>query len=315
MAKAFISYSHADEKIREKLHTHLAILRREGEIEAWQDQEILAGANLNRTISLALSSSQLFIAIVSPDYLNSNYCYEKEFQQAQELQTAGKMIIVPIIAEHCDWLNSPFREMKAVPKDGKPISDWTNDNAAYLNIISELRRVLNTIKMPIKTVMTDEPVAPSSKNYKIKKDFTQVDVVNFRRNSFNEIKKFFLESTDEINTVDNIQAMLLSEDKDSFSCLISNRAKVNSNGYITVFMPSESMFGRADISYTLAERRQQNSIQMDNIFMIENDQYQLYWSAKNIYGSNEKKSWTVKEISEKLWNAFIEQVGITFDGD
>jgi hypothetical protein len=315
MAKAFISYSHADEKIKEKLHTHLAILRREGKIDAWQDQEILVGANLNQTISLALSSCELFIAIVSPDYLNSNYCYEKEFQQALELQAAGKMIIVPIIAEHCDWLNSPFREMKAVPKDGKPISDWTNDNAAYLNIISELRRLLDALKAPIKITAMSESATLPSKNYKVKKDFTQVDVVNFRRDSFNGIKKFFVESIDEINTVDNIQAMLLTEDKDSFSCLISNRAKVNSNGYITVFMPSESMFGRADISYTLAERRQQNSIQMDNIFMIENDQYQLYWSAKNIYGSSEKKSWTVKEISEKLWNVFIEQVGITFDAD
>ncbi|WPU91681.1 toll/interleukin-1 receptor domain-containing protein [Mucilaginibacter sabulilitoris] len=119
MAKAFISYSHADEKIKEKLHTHLAILRREGKIDAWQDQEILVGANLNQTISFALSSSELFIAIVSPDYLNSNYCYEKEFQQALELQTAGKIIVVPIIAEHCDWLNSPFREIKAVPNDGE----------------------------------------------------------------------------------------------------------------------------------------------------------------------------------------------------
>ncbi|MDB5152638.1 MAG: hypothetical protein JWR54_1389 [Mucilaginibacter sp.] len=313
MAKAFISYSHADEKIKDKLHIHLATLRREGKIEAWLDQEILVGANLDQTISSALSSSELFIAIVSPDYLNSNYCYDKEFQKALELQTTGKITIVPIIAEHCDWLNSPFRDMKALPKDGKPISDWTNDNAAYLNIISELRRLLDGTKIQIKKAPIGGSENLPSQNYKVKRDFTQVDIVNFRRESFNAIKKYFVESIDEINTVDDIQSMLLSEDKDSFSCLISNRAKINSNGYITIFMPSESIFGRADISYTLAERRQQNSVQLDNIFTIENDQYQLYWSAKNIYGSSEKKSWTVKEIAEKLWTAFIEQVGISFN--
>lgn len=313
MAKAFISYSHADEKVKDKLIVHLATLRREGAIDTWQDQEIPAGANLNQTISTALDSSAIFIAIVSPDYLHSNYCYEKEFQQALELLAAGKMIIVPIIAEPCDWLNSPFCEMKAVPKDGKPISEWTNDNAAYLNVISELRRVLDGLKIPARKLIATETQILQSKSYKVKKDFTQVDVVNFRRDSFNSIKKFFVESIDEINTVDNIQAMLLAEDKDSFSCLISNRSKVNSNGYITVFMPNESVFGHSDISYTLAERRQQNSIQMDNVFAIENDQYQLYWSAKSFYNSGEKKSWTVKEISEKLWNTFIEQVGISFD--
>jgi hypothetical protein len=314
MAKAFISYSHADEKVKDKLHVHLAQLRRDGEIDAWQDHEILAGSNLNQTISSALDSSELFIAIVSPDYLNSNYCYEKEFQQALELQAKGRMIIVPIIAEHCDWLNSPFREMKAVPKDGKPIIDWTNDNAAYLNIISELRRVLNSLKGIAKLSHPIENQAVPSKNYKVKKDFTQVDVVNFRRDSFHNIKKFFVESVDEINTVDDIQAMLLTEEKDSFTCLISNKAKINSNGYITVYMPGESMFGNADLAYTLADRRSQNSIQMNNIFTIESDQYQLYWSANNnLYGSSEKKSWTVKEISEKIWNEFIGQVGISFD--
>ncbi len=295
------------------MHIHLATLKREDKIQAWQDSEILVGANLDQTISSALYSSELFIAIVSPEYLNSDYCYKKEFQRALELQAEGKMIIVPIIAEHCDWLNSPFRDMKAVPKDGKPISDWTNDNAAYLNIISELRRLLDALKTPKKKVAVGGSESLPSQNYKIKRDFTQVDIVNFRRDSFNAIKKFFVESIDEINTVDDIQSMLLTEDKDNFSCLISNRAKANSNGYITIFMPSESMFGRADLSYTLAERRQQNSIQMDNIFTIENDQYQLYWSAKNTYGSSEKKLWTVKEIAEKLWMAFINQVGISFN--
>jgi predicted RNA binding protein with dsRBD fold (UPF0201 family) len=35
MAKAFISYSHRDEKALERLHTHLATLRREDTIAAW----------------------------------------------------------------------------------------------------------------------------------------------------------------------------------------------------------------------------------------------------------------------------------------
>ena len=277
MAKAFISYSHADEKIKDKLHIHLATLRREGKIEAWLDQEILVGANLDQTISSALSSSELFIAIVSPDYLNSNYCYDKEFQKALELQTTGKITIVPIIAEHCDWLNSPFRDMKALPKDGKPISDWTNDNAAYLNIISELRRLLDGTKIQIKKAPIGGSENLPSQNYKVKRDFTQVDIVNFRRESFNAIKKYFVESIDEINTVDDIQSMLRSEDKDSFSCLISNRAKINSNGYITIFMPSESIFGRADISYTLAERRQQNSVQLDSKSLI----YSVFYLLKS----------------------------------
>jgi hypothetical protein len=156
------------------------------------------------------------LPIVSPDYLNSNYCYEKEFQRALQLQADCKIIIVPVIAERCDWLNSPFREMKAVPKDGKPISDWTNDNAAFLNITSELRRVLNALNTPIPRATTGAMLTPPSKNYKVKRDFTQVDVVNFRRDSFNVIRKFFLESIDEINTVDDIQGYAVNRRKRQF---------------------------------------------------------------------------------------------------
>jgi hypothetical protein len=313
MVKAFISYSHSDEKIKEKLIVHLAALKREGKIEAWQDQEILVGDNLAQKISTALTSAKLFLAILSPDYLNSNYCYEKEFQEAVELQALGKMIIIPIIAEHCDWLNSPFRELKAVPKDGKPISEWTNDNAAYLNIISELRRLIESLNVTAnKTPVIDlDPV--TSKNYKIKRDFTQVDIINYRREAFQYLKSYFIKSIEEINTVDNIQSLLLSEQNDSFSCLISNKARLNSNGYITVYIPKSNVFGRVDISYTLAEQYQSNSIEMDKNFTIENDQYQLYWSANNIYSYSQNKSWSIQEIAEKLWLEFVEQVGISFN--
>lgn len=313
MTKAFISYSHTDEKVKNKLHMHLAILRREGAIEAWHDKEIHVGADLDQAISLDLKSAAIFIAIVSPHYLSSNYCYEKEFLKALDLQAQGKLVIVPVIAEYCDWLNSPFRQMKAVPKDGKPIVEWTNDNAAYMNVISELRRVLDVLKVPARKSIDAQARRVKSKNYKVQRDFTQLDLINFKRDSFNSIKKFFGESIEEINTVDNIQAMLLDEREDSFSCLISNRSKIDSNGYITVFIPDGSMFGHADISYILAERQQKNTIQMDKIFNIRSDQYQLYWSIQDFFGSVERKSLTVKEISEKLWNAFIEQVGIRFE--
>lgn len=312
MSKAFISYSHTDEKVVKKLHIHLANLRRDGTIDTWHDEQILAGENLDQTISSALTESELFIAVVSPDYLNSHYCYDKEFQRALQLQDEGKIVIIPIIAEPCDWLNSPFSKMKAVPQDGKAISEWTNDNAAYLNITSELRRVLNRITIPRQSIDIDVTPVSTTRNYKVERDFTQVDVINFRNNSFDEIRKFFKESIDEINTVDEIQAIFLKEEKDSFTCLISNRAKINSDGYITVYIPTETTFFRGvTISYVLSEHHQPNSYQMNNTFTVENDKYNLYWSTEEMFGRREMKSWTAREIAEKIWDLFIEQVGIS----
>jgi hypothetical protein len=151
-AIAFISYSHTDERLLERLHTHLAALKRDGALSAWTDHAILPGARFEDAISAQLERSNLFIALVSPDYIASRYCYETEFQRAFALTEAGKMRIVPVILEHCDWLSTPLRKFLALPKDGLPISTWTNQNEAFLDVVTGLRRVLKT---PLEGADTD----------------------------------------------------------------------------------------------------------------------------------------------------------------
>lgn len=119
-SKAFISYSHADEKSLERLHKHLAMLLRDGTLSTWTDNQILAGESFNRKIRDSLEQSAIFIALLSPDYLASNYCYETEFLHALKLAEEGKIRIVPVILEPCEWLKSPFKDFMALPKDGKP---------------------------------------------------------------------------------------------------------------------------------------------------------------------------------------------------
>jgi TIR domain len=58
------------------------MLRRESVISAWYDREILAGDDFGREISSNLEDSDLFLALLSPDFLASNYCFENEMQTA-----------------------------------------------------------------------------------------------------------------------------------------------------------------------------------------------------------------------------------------
>src|SRR4029077_7550258 len=140
--KAFISYSHRDEPLLERLHVHLAMLRRDGGISQWYDRDIRAGGTIDREVATQLESCELFLALVSPDFLNSGYCYEKEMKRAIQRHDAGGLVIVPVILEPCDWRASPLSQFKAVPKDGKPISEWTNPNTAFLDVVTELRRLV-----------------------------------------------------------------------------------------------------------------------------------------------------------------------------
>ena len=80
----FASYSHKDEAVIERLRTHLAMLRREGGLDEWFDREILAGGEIDAEIAERLESSGLFLLLVSPNFLASDYCVEKEMERALE---------------------------------------------------------------------------------------------------------------------------------------------------------------------------------------------------------------------------------------
>ena len=69
---AFISYSHADTTHLERLHKNMAQLLRDGVFETWTDHAIVPGPNLDNEVFAASPSSQVFIALFSPDYLGSN---------------------------------------------------------------------------------------------------------------------------------------------------------------------------------------------------------------------------------------------------
>ena len=52
MASLFFSYSHKDETLRNELEIHLAMLKREGTIEAWHDRKIMAGDDFGMKASV-----------------------------------------------------------------------------------------------------------------------------------------------------------------------------------------------------------------------------------------------------------------------
>lgn len=146
----FISYSHKDKRKRERLQTHLAVLRDEGLIRDWCDRDILAGDDIDQEILQKLESCDLFLALVSADYLDSPEC-KKEMTRALERHDAGEMRVVPIIIGPCDWENSPLRKgldgkqnlkvLKVLPEDANEVSK-REDEKAFANVAKELRRIL-----------------------------------------------------------------------------------------------------------------------------------------------------------------------------
>jgi hypothetical protein len=139
--KLFISYCHRDEKLREQLEKHLSPLKGQKVIEAWHDRQIRAGDEWANQIDDNLNKADIILLLVSPDFVDSDYCSNIELEQAVKRHENGEAIIVPVILEPCDWSWLPFAKFQAFPKDGKAITTWGNQNEAFLDVATGLRKV------------------------------------------------------------------------------------------------------------------------------------------------------------------------------
>lgn len=313
-ATAFISYSHADENALQRLHKHLAMLQREQLLAAWFDREILPGASFEDEILEKLNSSDIFIALVSPDYLASTYCYEKEFKHALRLSDEGRIRIVAIILEPCDWKTSPFGNLMALPKDGKPVSDWTNANTAYLDVVTQLRGLLARPPSPNVAQQTapDKEVAITRK-VRLKRDFDAIDRAEFADHSFKVLEDYFRSASQELALAsDDIRVRVEDMGSGAFTSTIVNRARQRGGeAHITV-RNSKGRAAFGDISFIFEAHASGNS--SNGTIRVEADEYQLFLVAGSFMTISERDTkYSPKEAAEWLWNQFVQRAGIEYE--
>jgi len=142
--RAFIIWSHKDERLREELETHLKLLHREKLLDAWTDRRIAPGDEWSKEIHDHLLQSTLFLVLVSSDMLASAYCYDTEMAIACSRHQAGLARIVPIIVRDVDWQSSPLGRFQALPKDGRAVNRGSKAarDAAWKNVAQGIRRCL-----------------------------------------------------------------------------------------------------------------------------------------------------------------------------
>ena len=210
MAKVFFSYSHDDESYRDQLEKHLSLLRRQGMIESWHDRRILAGTDIDNAISAQLEAADVILLLVSASFIDSNYCYSREMARALERHAKAEAVVIPVIVRSCDWHQSPFGKLLAVPKDGKAVALWPNHDEAYTDIVKQVRAVVEqrisnkpAIASPHLLAKsapnsTEQPL-PRSSNLRLKKDFTDRDRDEFLQEGFEYVARFFNGSLQELS--------------------------------------------------------------------------------------------------------------------
>ena len=208
-AKLFFSYAHEDEGLRDQLEVQLAMLRRNGLIEAWHDRRIIAGTPIGDEISARLEEADIILLLVSPDFLASDYCYEREMARALERHREGSARVIPVILRPCAWHSAPFGELLAAPRDGRPITRWPDADEAFLNVVNAIEAAIaETGTSPAaparapaapNSASTFAPQVPRSSNLRLRKQFSDADKDAFLEESYEYIARYFENSLDELS--------------------------------------------------------------------------------------------------------------------
>ena len=205
MLDIFISYSHKDDEFRKRIEVHLALLKRQGVISVWNDRRIGAGKDIHGEISVNLEAADIVLLLVSPDFLASAYCYDREMVRAMERHKEGAARVIPVILRVCDWHGALFGHLKAVPRDGQPITKFTDRDEGFTEVAKAIRDVVaelgtgrGTAKPadPPEAVFSRPSPTPSMRSgaMRLKKTFTDLDKDRFIEEAFESIADYFKES-------------------------------------------------------------------------------------------------------------------------
>src|SRR5205085_12062076 len=95
-------------------------------------------------ISQQLNTAHIILLLISPDFMNSDYCYGIEMKRALERHENGDAYVVPIILRYVYWQGEPLGKLQALPTDAKPVKSWPDQDEALYNVTEGIRKVVNS---------------------------------------------------------------------------------------------------------------------------------------------------------------------------
>ncbi len=310
MIRIFFSYSHQDEAMRNELEVHLAVLQREGSVDTWHDRRITAGNDFAGVIDENLEVSNIILLLVSPYFLASDYCHDIELKRALEKHQEGSARVIPIILDPCDWLHTPLKDLLAVPQDGKPISKYPNKHDAFLEIVNQIRKIVQEIggntpsrtEIPETSHQTHHPPTqlPRSSNLRVKKSFTDQDRDDFLEDTFEYVAKFIEGSLLELEKRNNeLTTKFRKIDADHFTASIYKNGQSVSSCKIWL----GGVYGKG-IAYSSDISSGDNS--MNDSLIVEDDGNTLYLKQMMSFNKVDREAQLSQEgAAEHFWEELI----------
>ncbi len=128
----FISYSHLDEKWKDRLKQQLAVLEMAEQIVLWDDRQIDGGDKWYPEIEAAMAKAAVAVCLISENFLSSAFCVKEEIPYLLKRAEEHQLLFIPVLLRPCSW--QVFRwlsETQMLPRDGKSVAiDFKDENGS-----------------------------------------------------------------------------------------------------------------------------------------------------------------------------------------
>jgi predicted Ser/Thr protein kinase len=125
--RAFIGYSHKDERFLERLQVHLAYYERLGSVDAWDATRIAPGAVWRRELEKAIEAAKVAVLLISADFLASKFIAEQELPRLLAAAREGGATILPVILSPCGFEVSNLAQFQAVNRPSRPLTKMSKN--------------------------------------------------------------------------------------------------------------------------------------------------------------------------------------------
>ena len=144
--EVFISYSHKDRPYLNELTSHLKVLQRQKLISTWKDTDISPGTEWKPQIMDRLNKAQIILLLISANFMDSDFCYSIEMEQAIKRHNADLARVIPIIITPVYWKGAPFDKLNVLPTDGKAVTSWPTHNDAFADVVRNIAGAIEDLQ-------------------------------------------------------------------------------------------------------------------------------------------------------------------------
>jgi len=159
----FISFTDRDRPFRDELYNQLSTYIRNGQVNIWDKTMLIAG-ELTSKIITKLEAADIIIILMSSDYLADSNAYDIDLRIAEQRFEGQKAKILPVIVRPCMWEDTWLGGLSHQPKGEKAISQFTEQHAAWFEVATAFRALLQEGEDTPPVIAQQVPVKPPEPN-------------------------------------------------------------------------------------------------------------------------------------------------------